>query len=71
MSKRDHPSGRVPRVLYFLDVTTRGKLKYRQKGGGKFTQRSAAETAQGYLKMQGIESVLYESKPIEWVEVPE
>jgi hypothetical protein len=63
------PSARAPKRLYWLDIKTIGKLKYRQKGGGKFTKVLAAQAQQNWLAGQGIESVLYESKPIEWVEL--
>jgi hypothetical protein len=62
-------SGRKPKRLYWLEVTTIGKLKYRQRGGGKFSSRTAMLARQTYLRRDGIESVAYESKPIEWVEL--
>lgn len=64
-------SGRKPKVLYWLEVTTIGKLKYRQRGGGKFSSRSAMLARQGYLRRDGIESVAYESEPIIWKELGE
>lgn len=64
------PSARAPKTLYWLDVTTIGKLTYRQKGGGKFTDRPSAERRRRVLAQQGIDTVLYESEPIQWKEVP-
>lgn len=60
-------SGRAPRRLYWVDLVTVGKLKYREKGGGKYTQREAAEDQIRYLASQGIEAILYEGQ-IEWIE---
>lgn len=62
-------SGRAPKKLYWLDVVTTGKLKYREKGGGKYTEKYHAREQQRRLSYRGIESVLFETKPLEWVEV--
>lgn len=60
------PSGRAPRELLWLDLDKVGGLKYGQKGGGKFTDRTAAEKRQQYLAEQGIPSTLYTSGFITW-----
>lgn len=65
------PSKRAPKKLYWLDVVTTGKLRYREKGGGKYTNLKAALAQRDYLSFRGVKSVLFESKPIEWVEVKE
>lgn len=60
------PSGRAPRELLWLDLDKVGELKHRQKGGGKFTDRTAAEKRQQDLAGQGIPSTLYTSGFITW-----
>jgi hypothetical protein len=64
------PSGRAPRRLYWLEVITIGKLAYNKRGGGKYTSLAAAQKQQAYLAGQRIDSVLYETEPITWKEVP-
>ena len=64
------PSARAPKTLYWVDISTIGKLKYRESGGGKFTNKPAAEARRDYLLGRGIEATLYESEPIQWKEVP-
>lgn len=59
-------SSRAPKRLFWLDLDTTGKLKYRQKGGGKFTSLPAARDRQEELTAQGISSTLYTSGPIDW-----
>jgi hypothetical protein len=54
------PSKRAPQKIYWVDLVTIGKLRFRQSGGGKFTRLEAAEDRQGYLESQGIESVIFE-----------
>lgn len=69
--QRPGPSKRAPKVLYWLDIKTIGKLRYRARGGGKFTQKDAMLAQRDYLAGQGIESVAYESNPITWKEITE
>ena len=52
---------RAPKRLYWVELTTIGELKFRQKGGGKFTSLEAAENRQWHLQRQGIESEIYET----------
>lgn len=59
-------SSRAPKKLFWLDLNTTGKLKYRQKGGGKFTSLPAALARQDELIEQGVESTLYSSGPLTW-----
>lgn len=61
------PSSRAPKELFWLDLDKTGDLKYRQKGGGKFTDPEAALARQRYLAGQGIPSTLYTSGQIAWV----
>lgn len=63
------PSGRAPKELLWLDLDAIGGLKYRQKGGGKFTDKEAALARQRYLADQGIPSTLYTSGAITWTPV--
>ncbi|MFI2563030.1 hypothetical protein [Paenarthrobacter sp. NPDC018779] len=53
-------SHRAPKTIYWVDLVTVGKLKYRQKGGGKYTRREDAETQIRHLAAQGIDAVLFE-----------
>lgn len=64
-------SGRKPTVLYWLEVTTRGKLGYHQRGGGKYSMKAAMFFQQRVLRREGIESVAYVSEPIVWTELKE
>jgi hypothetical protein len=60
---------RAPKVIYWLELKTSGKLPYGKKGGGKFTLKSSAETRQRLLKqLYDIDSVLYEA-PLFWTPV--
>lgn len=63
---------RAPRKLYWVELNTVGKLSFRQKGGGKFTDLAAARDRQERLLRDGIESTVYESRLV-WrpVEVAE
>lgn len=73
MARTRPPSPRrAPKILYWVELepTQYGKvLPYRVKGGGKFTQLDAAYERQKDLARAGFESVLYQTKPIEWERV--
>jgi len=60
---------RAPKKLYWVEVITRGKLRYGKKGGGKYTSREAAEDQQATLDYVGIESELYETQDLVWTKV--
>lgn len=62
---------RAPKRLYWVEVETIGKLKYRQKGGGKYSDRRAAEEQQFVLAHNGIKSTIYETQPLDWTPVAE
>jgi hypothetical protein len=58
---------KAPKKLYWLELETIGKLKYREKGGGKFTSLAAAQARQdGLLKYNGIKSTIYETGELDW-----
>lgn len=59
---------RAPTKLYWLELETVGKLRYRQSGGGKFSILKSARDRQRYLAGQGIRSTLYECVPV-WTPV--
>lgn len=69
MAHNSQPSSRAPKELFWLDLDPDQDvvLKYRQKGGGKFTSRAAALARQHYLAGQGISSTLFTSGRIAWV----
>lgn len=67
---RPGPSHRAPKVIYWLDIRTIGKLRHSTRGGGKYTSRDSALKQQAYLATKGIESVLYETGPLTWQETP-
>lgn len=62
-------SARAPKQLFWLDIVTVGELKYREKGGGKYTNARAAITQQQRLAARGIKTKLYQSEPIKWKRV--
>lgn len=62
---------RAPKKLYWVELDTIGKLKYRQKGGGKYTSLRAAEEQQFVLLHGGIKSTIYESQDLQWTPVAE
>lgn len=68
MSKQ--PPGRAPARIYWVELMTIGKLKHRQKGGGKYTSWLAAEHQQFALANQGIESELFYAD-LAWKKVSE
>lgn len=57
---------RPPEILYWVEVLDIGKLKYREKGGGKFTQKAAADARRVSLAKKGVTTRLLESEPIRW-----
>lgn len=62
-------SARAPKQLFWLDIVTVGELKYREKGGGKYTSLAAATAQQQRLAARGIKTKLYQSAPIKWKRV--
>jgi hypothetical protein len=60
-----------PKKLYFLQLLTKGKLGYGQRGGGKFTSKAAmVERKDRLSKYQGIDSEMYEAD-ITWKKIEE
>lgn len=57
---------RAPKRLYWVELDTIGKLGFRQKGGGKFTNLSAAEDRKRQLLCDGIKSTIYETQELDW-----
>jgi hypothetical protein len=62
---------RAPKKLYWVELETVGKLNFRQKGGGKFTDLAAAEDRQRQLRRQEIKSTIYETQELQWTPVAE
>lgn len=64
---------RLPERLYWLKMHNpdgRSMLRYRSRGGGKFSSLQAAKDRQaGLKKLHGIESTIYVTQALEWVEV--
>lgn len=50
-----------PTKLYFLQIITKGKLRYGQRGGGKFSQKEAMDERADNLARQGIQTEKYEA----------
>lgn len=63
---------RLPERLYWLKMHNpdgRSMLRYRSRGGGKFSSLQAAKDRQGTLKREhGIESTIYTTQALEWTE---
>ena len=57
---------RAPKKLYWVELDAVGKLKFRQKGGGKFTSYPAAVDRQAALALGGIASTIYETQELQW-----
>lgn len=59
---------RAPKQMFWVELVTVGGLKFRQRGGGKFSSLAAAEDRQAQLAHCGIESEIYVSE-LEWKKV--
>lgn len=59
-----------PKKLYFLQLLTKGKLGYGQRGGGKFTSKPAMIARKDSLAGRGIDTEMYEAD-ITWKRIEE